>query len=134
MKNYIKVLLFVFVVPILISSCKDDDEAPGAALIGTWEEKSFVSSGCIDPDDNESATCTSSCERVVVTENTVKFGSDPAISYTVKGNQLSISESSGGITITITVTFEVSGNTLTITQQDEASDGGCKNVSTYIRV
>ncbi|HRK54550.1 MAG TPA: hypothetical protein PK185_11590 [Cyclobacteriaceae bacterium] len=134
MKTYIKVLLFIFVVPILISSCKDDDETPGAALVGTWEEKSFVSSGCVDPDDNESATCTSSCERIVVTENTVKIGSDPAIPYTINGNQLSITESSGGITITITVTFEVSGNTLTITQQDEASDGGCKNVSTYIRV
>lgn len=134
MKNYVKVLLFIFALPILVSSCKDDDESPGAALIGTWEEKSFVSSGCIDPNDNESSTCTASCEQIVVTENTVKIGSDPAIPYTIKGNQLSISESAGGVTITITVTFEVSGNTLIITQQDEASDGGCKNVSTYTRV
>ena len=134
MKNFIKMLFIVLVVPLAVSSCKDDDESPGAALIGTWEEKSFVSSGCLDPTDNGSETCTSSCERIVVTENTVKIGSDPAIPYTISGNQLSITQSAGGITITITVTFEVSGNTLTITQQDDASDGGCKNVSTYTLV
>ncbi len=134
MKNFIKTLLFVFIIPVFIFSCKDDDETPGAALIGTWEEVSFTSSGCVDPDDNESYTCTSSCERIVVTENTVKVDSDPAIPYTVNGNQLTLTQSSGGITISFTVTFEISGNTLTITQQDDAADGGCKNVSVYTRV
>lgn len=134
MKNYIKVMFIAFAIPLAISSCKDDDENPGAALIGTWEEKSYVSSGCVDPDDNESSTCTSSCERIVVTENTITIGSFPAVSYTVSGNQLTISQSSGGTTISTTVTFVVSGTTLTITQQDDASDGGCKNVSTYSKV
>lgn len=69
-----------------------------------------------------------------MTENTVKVDSDPAIPYTVNGNQLTLTQSSGGITISFTVTFEISGNTLTITQQDDAADGGCKNVSVYTRV
>ncbi|MCB0492315.1 MAG: hypothetical protein KDC93_07855 [Cyclobacteriaceae bacterium] len=134
MKNYTKVLLFAFIIPMAISSCKDDDETPGAALVGTWEEKSYTSSGCVDPDDNDSFTCTSSCERIVVTENTIKIDTDPAIPYTINGNQLTITQSSGSISVSFTVTFEVSGNTLTITQQDDAADGGCKNVSVYTRV
>lgn len=133
MKNYIAVFLFAVSVPLIISSC-DDDENPGASLIGTWEEVSYVSSGCIDPDDNETFTCTSSCERIVVTENTIKIDSDPAIPYTVTGNTITISETSGGITISITVNFAVTDNTLTITQQDEPADGGCMSVSTYQRV
>lgn len=133
MKSLIQFLLIV-IIPVSFFSCKDDDENLGAALIGTWEEKSFVSSGCIDPDENETFTCTSSCERIVVTNNTIKIDNDPAIPYTINGNKLTITESSGGITISITVTFEISGNTLTITQQDDASDGGCKNVSVYTRV
>ncbi len=133
MKNYIKLLVVVFALPLAFTSCKDDENA-GSSLIGTWEEVSFVSSGCVDPADNETFSCTSSCERIVVTENTVKFDNDPVISYSINGNQITLTETSGSISITITVMYEVNGNTLIITQQDSASDGGCKNVSTYQRV
>lgn len=133
MRNYIKIIGLILVIPLAFSSCKDD-ENEGASLVGTWDEVSFVSSGCTDSADNENFTCTSSCERIVVTESTVKFGSDPALSYTINGNQIMLTQSGSGITITITVTFVVTETTLTITQQDDVSDGGCKNVSTYTRV
>ncbi|MEZ4973235.1 MAG: hypothetical protein R2820_07985 [Cyclobacteriaceae bacterium] len=127
-------VLTVAVIGLLlsVSSCKDDDDP--SPLIGTWEEKSYVASGCIDPDDNETFTCTSSCETIVITENTIKIDTDPAIPYTTDGNKLTISQTTGGITISITVQFSVSGNTLTITQEEEDADGGCTSVSTYQRV
>lgn len=133
MKNYIKILGLIFLIPLAFSSCKDD-ESKGASLVGTWEEVSFVSSGCVDPADNESSTCTSSCERIVVTANTITIGTEPAINYTVSGNQITLSQTFGSATITFTVTFVVTETSLTITQQDDASDGGCKNVSVYKRV
>jgi len=133
MKTYLKLLGVILIIPIVFSSCEDDDDT-GASIVGTWEEVSFVASGCIDPTDNETFTCTSSCERIVVTNNTVTIGTNPALNYTVSGNQLSIVQSGGGVTITIVVTFEVTETSLTITQQDEAVDGGCKNVSVYKRV
>lgn len=133
MKNFIKILGLIFIIPLVFSSCKDD-ENKGASLVGTWEEVSFVSSGCVDPDDNESFTCTSSCERIVVTTNTITIGTEPAINYTVNGNQITLSQTFGSATITFTVTFVVTETSLTITQQDDASDGGCKNVSVYKRV
>lgn len=133
MKNYIKVLLFVFVVPILISSCKDDDEAPGAALIGTWEQVSIAFSGCADPGDNETITCTS-CDRMVITENTVTFEGEPAEPYTVTNTTISFTTTSGATTVTETVNYSISGTTLTITFKDDASDGGCLNTIIFRRV
>lgn len=133
MKNFIKILGLIFIIPLVFSSCKDD-ENKGASLVGTWEEVSFVSSGCVDPDDNESSTCTVDCERIVVTANTITIDTEPAINYTVNGNQITLSQTFGSATITFTVTFVVTETSLTITQQDDASDGGCKNVSVYKRV
>lgn len=134
MKKYRKLLLFALIVPFVLFSCKDDDEDPNAALVGTWEEKSYVSSSCADADNNETYNCSASCERMVITKNTISVDGDPAIPYTVSGDKITISESSGGLTISITVTFNVSGNTLTLTRQDDPSDGGCKHVSTYTRI
>lgn len=78
MNNILKVIVIVLLIPLAFSSCKDD-ENKGASLVGTWEEVSFVASGCVDANDNESYSCTSSCERIVVTANTITIGSDPAI-------------------------------------------------------
>lgn len=137
MRNFTRILVTVLLIslafPLVFSSCKDD-ESKGASLVGTWEETSYVSSGCVDPTDNESFTCTSACERIVVTENTLTIGTDPAISYTVNGNQITLTQKFGSATVTFSVTFTVTETTLTITQQDEAADGGCKNVSVYKRV
>lgn len=133
MNNILKVIVIVLLIPLAFSSCKDD-ENKGASLVGTWEEVSFVASGCVDANDNESYSCTSSCERIVVTANTITIGSDPAINYSVNGNQITLTQTFGSATVTLTVTFVVTETSLTITQQDDASEGGCKNVSVYKRV
>ncbi len=133
MRNFIIIIGLILVLPLAFSSCKDD-ENEGASLVGTWEETSYTSSGCIDPADNETYTCTSSCERIVVTGSTITIDNEPPINYTVNGNQITLSQTFGSATITFTVTFVLTDTTLTITQQDDASDGGCKNVSVYKRV
>lgn len=110
---------------------KDDDPTPAEQLVGSWKEVSYVSTGCTDPNDNESNTCTTNCETLVVTATTLKIGSDPALSYTASGNTLTVTIPGQQTT---TVAFAISGSTLTVTIQDSPADGGCKSVSTYTRI
>lgn len=131
MKNYIKVLLFIFVLPLAVSSCDDDDENSGAALIGTWEQVSFTAAGCLDSDDNETETCSSSCERIIITENTITFeGQTTSESYTATGSTITITDASGSDT----VNYTLSGTTLTISYKDDASDGGCSVTIVFNKV
>jgi hypothetical protein len=120
MKNYIKLLLIVFAIPMAISSCKDDDE--GGSPIGTWKTSSYTNTECADPDDNGSITCTSNCEVIIITENSIKFGSDPAEPLTISGNTFTVDGESG--------TFVATGSTLTITFKDP---GDCKTVVVYTK-
>jgi len=128
MRTVKNILVFIWVI-ILFEGCKKDDPAPNAALLkGVWEEVSFVASGCTDPNDNENYNCTSGCEILVITPNTLTIEGDE-YDYTVSGNKITISL--GGDTEI--VTFDVTETTLTITSQDSPADGNCKNVSTYKR-
>lgn len=129
--NRLFVLLFmVLSVSLFNTSCKDDDDdaKPVDQLIGSWLEVSFVSSGCTDPADNETSTCTT-CETLVATSSTLTFESEPPYPYTADGNTLSVTVGSK----IYTVVFAVTGDTLVVTIQDSADDGNCKKVTTYKR-
>jgi hypothetical protein len=129
MKNLITLFLVVSVVSLCTISCKDDDDAkPADLLVGTWLEVSFAATGCTDPDDNETNTCTA-CETLVATATTLKFGTEPPYPYTADGNTLSVTVGAQVFKVTI----EVSAETLILTIQDSAADGNCKNVSNYKR-
>lgn len=118
---------------LLSTSCKDDDEKPGSALIGTWEQVSVTFSQCLDSNDNGVITCTS-CDRMVITENTVTFEGEPAEPYTATNSTISFTTTLGATTVTETVNYVITGTTLTITFKDDASDGGCLNTITFIKV
>lgn len=126
MKKYILKLSYFTIVCLFVVSCKKDDPAPVNLLLGTWTETSEVISGCTDPLDNSTDTCTSACSTLVFTETTVS-GDGSTETYTKTDTTLSIVSGS----ITFTVSYTVTGTTLVITQQDSADFGNCKTVTTY---
>lgn len=129
MKKLFVFLLLLSSVSLLNTSCRKDDEAkPADKLVGTWLEVSYVSSGCTDPNDNESGNCTN-CETLVATATTLTFEGEPPYSYTADGNTLSVTVG----TQVYKVTIEVTDDTLVFTIQDSVSDGNCKSVTTYKR-
>lgn len=126
MKSLIRFLSIAAIAFIIgLSACKDDD--PVNPLIGTWIFTSETTTGCSDPDFNGSETCSTNCDEIVITATTITDDTG-SINYKLDGNKIVISESLGGITITITNTYSVSGNQLTITDEND-SVFGCKTVT-----
>lgn len=130
-----KSILFLtaFLIVILsLEGCKKDDPAPTPAeqLVGSWKEVNRVSTGCTDPADNGTETCTTSCETMVASSTTLTFTGEPPYPYTADGNTLTVTVG----TKVFIVTIAISGTTLTFTIQDSAADGNCKSVATYNKV
>ena len=122
--------IFLIVITILVfEACNKDDPTPdqSAELIGSWENVSFVATGCADPADNYNETCTSYCEILEITATTLTSEGDGPYAYTTSGNSMTINSNGGKFV----VTYSISGETLTFTNQDSPPDGGCKNVITY---
>lgn len=124
-----RIIFLMTLVVLAFEGCKKDDPSPNATLVNSWKEVSFVASGCTDPTENESTTCTTSCETLVISATTFSFDGN-SFPYTVSGNTMSI-EFMGTI---YKVSFVISGTSLTITSQDSLADGNCKNVSTYKKI
>ncbi len=127
MKKFIEQFSLYAIVFLCVLSCKKDDPAP-PSLEGTWTLTSEVYSGCDDPLDDDSVTCTSSCDVVVVSATSITSDGDTQ-SYTKTATTISVTD--GGLTFTFSYT--VSGTTLVITQEGSALTGGCKYVATYKR-
>lgn len=128
----ILIMMFIAIMVLLAEGCKKDDPAPTPAemMVGSWKEVSYVRSGCTDAADNESSTCTASCETLVVSATTLTFGTEPPYPYTADGSALSVTVS-GTIYI---VTIAVTATTLTTTIQDSPADGNCKKVTNYTKL
>ena len=132
MKTIKQVFLMTAMV-IAFEGCKKDDPKPNAsALIGSWEETSYVVTNCTDPLDNEALyECTTICEILEVSATTVTLDGDGPYDYTASGNTVTIDLGPDG---TVVVTYSISGTTLTISIQDSLADGGCKTTITYTKV
>jgi hypothetical protein len=132
MKSIKSIYLIILTASLvfLFEGCKKDDPAPTPAeqLVGSWKEVSYVSTGCLDPADNESSNCTI-CETMVATASTLTFPGEPPYPYTATENILTITV--GGQTYTATIA--ISGSTLTFTLQNSPADGGCKSVTTFTK-
>lgn len=129
-KNGVYLMLLVMSVLISLDGCKkDDDPSPAEQLVGSWKEVSYVSTGCTDPNDNESSNCTK-CDTMVATSTTLTFPGEPPYPYTANGNTLTITVGAQ----TYIATIVISGSTLTFTIQDSTADGGCKSVTTFNKV
>jgi hypothetical protein len=124
MKKAILQFSYVAVVCLCIISCKDDPAPP--SIVGTWTETSYVVSGCDDPTENESETCTSSCDVIVITDTTISSDGDTQ-TYTKTGTTITVVYGS----ISVTASYTVTETTLVLTQDDDF--GGCKYVSTFKR-
>lgn len=127
MKVAIRGRALFLVVFALCVNCRDKADDPHMALIGTWEEISLEISDCLEEKYNASRSCDRACQMITITQSTVAFDDDPPTAYTVDGNRITIVR--GGLTLQ--PTFEVSGNTLTITIQYSEAEGGCRSIYTY---
>ncbi|MBL7873599.1 MAG: lipocalin family protein [Cyclobacteriaceae bacterium] len=122
----------MFSIILIIDGCKQDDPSPSEQLIGSWKYVSTVSSGCTDPTDNGTHTCSIDCTVLEFTSTTVKITDSSSITYTytISGSTLKVTVQ-GQIE---TYTLSISGKTLTLTEQATMDDGNCKDVSTYTKL
>jgi hypothetical protein len=128
----IYVITLITSLVFLFEGCKKDDPAPTPAeqLVGSWKEVNRVSTGCTDPADNRTETCTTGCENMVASSTTLTFTGEPPYPYTADGNTLTVTVGTQVFKVTILIT----GTTLTFTIQDSAADGNCKSVTTYSKI
>ncbi len=113
---------------MLFLGCSNDDEDFLTPLVGTWESSLITTSGCTDPADNGTLTCTGGpCFVVNINSNST---------YTLQNNVEQTSEA-GTVTVTATTinlcetgathceaeTYSLSGDTLTITFTEDDSPG-----------
>jgi hypothetical protein len=139
--------LFVRILPVLLIglmiNCSKSNDAT-VSIVGTWNGVSTGVTGCTSSTNNFKATYTcpatasSPCIKITFSSNG-NFTTEYAIvisgattsstnsgTYSIKGNSITITTSSGGQTTTETDTFSVSGSTLTITSP-KSSSTGCTN-------
>jgi hypothetical protein len=120
--------VFLGLCVLLFLGCSDDEEDFLTPLVGTWETSEMVTSGCTDPDENGSLTCTGGpCLSVTINSNST---------YTLENN-IDQSSEAGTVTITATTinlcetgstdceaeTYSLSGDKLTITFTEDDSPG-----------
>ncbi len=118
---------------LVISACEKKDETPANPLVGTWKFSSFTRSGCTDPNEDGTETCTltlDECGYLVLTATTYEYhppvgtGSAESGTYTVSGSILTSTPTGGAADDP--VMYAVSGSTLTLTGSDVSS--GCTEV------
>ena len=120
--------LFLGICLLLFLGCSDDEEDFLTPLVGTWETSLITTSGCSDPTENGTLTCTGGpCISVTINSNGT---------YTLDNNIDQTSEE-GTVTVTATTinlcengttgceaeTYSLAGNTLTITFTEDDSPG-----------
>lgn len=127
MKKY---LILLFVLSLAISACTAED--PSSALAGSWTLTSYGTAGAPVPAVEDSGAQLTFNEDGTVTGNSGcnGFGGD----YTVEGNEITFGqivstlmacedlrmqqEAAVHRVLTDTATFEIEGNTLTLTNND----------------
>ncbi|HRK55192.1 MAG TPA: hypothetical protein PK185_14845 [Cyclobacteriaceae bacterium] len=123
MKKLFAIILVLFTVSLLTTSCKDDDDNsnPANLIIGSWKMVSYVASECTDPADNENETCSTDCEITIFTNDTVTFEGETPQTYKIDGNKITFDGE--------TYEFSVTETTLVISYK-----GVCKVVVTMKKV
>ena len=120
--------LFLGISILLFLGCSDDEEDFLTPLVGTWETSLITTSGCSDPSDNGTLTCTGGpCIEVTINSNgTYSFQ-----------NYIDQTSETGTVTVTATTinlcetgatdcegeTYSLAGNTLTISFTEDDSPG-----------
>ena len=118
---------------IVVVSCKKDDPAASNALIGNWKFVSAVKTGCTDPNNNYSETCTTNCGTLAITASGWTFTQtgSPTESgtYTINGNQVTLTKPGGS---TDDYTYAIVGSSLTFTNTSGGT--GCVEVTTFSKI
>ena len=120
--------LFLGLFLILFLGCSNDEEDFLTPLVGSWETFVITSTGCVDPDENVTLTCSGGpCIEVTINSNGT---------YTLQDNIEQTSEA-GTVTVTASTitlcetgatdceaeTYSLSGDKLTLTFTEDDSPG-----------
>ena len=126
--------LAIFLVPLFLFSCGDDDGDNNDTLeklIGNWLSTRVEDSNCIDPNDNSvipDGMCGAvPCLDLTINANgtysvTINFDAVPEVengTYTISGNTLTICEVPNDCDV---FTFTVTNTTFTIMGDDDGCD------------
>ena len=122
---------------ILFIGCNKDEENFLTPLVGTWQTFVITSTGCTDPADNGTLTCTGApCFEVSINSNGTYILQDntdlPAYTetgtVTVTASSITLCET--GATDCSPETYTLSGDTLVIIFTDDDSPG-CTFTATF---
>lgn len=131
--------LFLGICILLFLGCSKDDEDFLTPLVGSWETYSIVSSGCNDPDENGTFTCSGGpCIAVTINSNStyiLQFNLDnPPFTetgtVTVTASTITLCET--GATDCSAESYTLSGDTFVISFTDDDSPG-CTFSATFTR-
>lgn len=141
MKN-LMVFLLIGTFLLSISSCSDDENPiANVELEGTlWTGTGYVATGCDDPNDNDNSpnyTCTETdCETLYLENGTVtiiEIRGDVietiTASYTLSGNVVTVTIEENGQTVTFDINYTIVGDVLTLNFTFPLD--GCDVIQTY---
>lgn len=106
-----------------------------AALLETaWTRSYATRSGCTNPDDNETETCTVECQVIEFeTDGTITFTGGDApegiINYTITETEITVTYEDEGSPVTETIPYTIVLDELELTFG--ADEGGCSRVEGY---
>jgi|GEM_PF-4474075 len=147
--------LFYVLLLVTVVNCKKSNDEVTPSLVGTWSVTIVTATGCINYSSNVSetfgcpATTAQDCDVITFNSDGTYTEVDTSIdstsgatdtnnhngTYSNKGNQLTLIEIvSGTSQASETVTFVLSGNTLTMTGPKDATTGtGCIYTITIVK-
>jgi hypothetical protein len=141
MKSLTTSLVVLFIITLLTSSCKDDnDSSPSSPIVGTWFLESVTLSGCDDDEDNgeyEIGCTNTTCSKVTVTKSggftstTILGGVTETDNgtYEITGDKIEIC-TDGGTDCSIS-DFQLSDGNKKLTMKEIDEESGCMATAIY---
>jgi hypothetical protein len=136
-RSFIYALTAIVLVAMVIS-CSKDDPAAAPSVVGTWKFATYLASGCTEPLDNETGSCSGTlieCGALVITATTydntpgtLSGGSAESGTFVISGASATVTPTGGSATV---YNFTVTATTLTLSRVDDSS--GCTETSTFTR-
>ncbi len=145
-----KLSLFILLIAATLTSCGSDDDSPGtteANLIGKWQWTAASENGVAETLDQcdlqdtiefqTGGTAVSIFFNSTNTNGQITCGDAQTenITWSLSGDQLSLTYTEGTISETDTATITISGTTLTVEYRDEETPGEITvYIETYTKV
>ncbi|MDH5475084.1 MAG: hypothetical protein OEX22_05275 [Cyclobacteriaceae bacterium] len=140
MKKLTQNLIGLLLITLVFNGCTTDDIADlidvNSPLVGTtWTFTSKTVSSCTDPANDETSSCSTSCDTILFnSDGTITFtGSNSptgTVTYTYTDTVISASFDDNGTQVTENINYTILLNELILTFAADDSNG-CVSVETY---